>query len=201
MNVRGFGAVAAVLSLSGCGVSGESAAPSSDTSPNESSPPVTAAQQPEPPPEPSTKGSAGAPGPAPASTTSAAVAFDVELVDEDHLANLTATGMAEPSVEVGGFWLIERWRDDRWVTFAHVGDSASTSGTIRICLDAEGAEGCEQSLESRVLQPGQYSFRRNVNIGVLPPGTYRVRLDSSAESTSDHLVIDSAGASVVEQEP
>lgn len=337
MNVQGFCVLAALLLLSGCGVSGESASPSSDPYPNETSPRATAARQPEPPPAPSTEGkveiqltvesqqststtirsqlangsdapafdvrmqilqrwesgdwkdvavlpytagashavracdpakldacavpndepnevepgelgrvrrvvvngleagtyrviepidlrepkfrpdprvvsrhldidasepvtSTEAPGPAPAPTTSAAVAFDIELVDENHLGNLTATGIAAPSVEVGGFWLMERWRDDQWVTFAHIGDSTSTSGTIRICLEAEGAEDCEQSLESRELQPGQYSFRHNVNIGVLPPGTYRVRLDSSAESTSDHLVVDSAGVSVVERE-
>jgi hypothetical protein len=138
------------------------------------------------------------PAPAPESRVDAAVAFDVELVGLD-LANLTATGMAATSVEVGGFWLIERWQDDRWNVFAHIGDSSSMSGTIGICLEVEGAEGCEQTLESRPLQPGQRSLRMDVAVGELPPGTYRVRLDSSATSTSDHLVVDSAGLSVVDR--
>lgn len=94
----------------------------------------------------------------------------------------------------------------RYLMFLHasaVDDVPVRSGRLRTTGVGTGriplAEACAQSLESRRLEPGQFSFRRNVDVGSLPPGTYRVRLDDSVDSVSDHLLVDREGASIAER--
>jgi len=129
----------------------------------------------------------------------AVVSFDLEI-EEAPVAQIsaTATAVGPSEIEVGGYWMIERWADGRWVAFARFGDTPSMDDTIPICPVPDGAEECTQSLESRLLAPNQHSIRQSIAVEELPPGAYRVRLDGQAEAVSDHLVVGDSGLSVAD---
>lgn len=162
MNMRGFGVVAVLLSLSGCGISGESAAPSSDPSPNETSPPATAAEQREPPPEPSIEGK-----------------VEVRWTIESQQGTLTTirsqlvNGSDSPALD-SRMQILQRWVAGSWEDVAVLPYTSGASYAVHACDPTKLEECAVPNDEPSDVEPGNLGKVRLVVVHGLQAGTYRV---------------------------